>query len=240
MDALIPVFQQKTGYVIKPIYVGSGAAMTMGERGDADVLLVHAPDSEVAFMKAGHGTDRRIVMHNDFIIVGPASDPAGIKGMQSALEALKKIASSKAVFISRGDNSGTDQLEKKLWVKAEIQPKGQTWYQEAGQGMGATLSIASEKAAYTITDRATFLARQKDLKLAILVEGDAVLLNIYHVILVLPSKTSRINADGAKSFFEFMISSDAQEIIKTYGIDKYGQPLFFPDVGKTEADMGSL
>lgn len=240
MDVLIPDFQKKTGYTVKPIYVGSGAAMAMGERGDADVLLVHAPASEVAFMNAGHGVDRKLVMHNDFIIVGPANDTAGIKGMPSALEALKKIATAKAIFISRGDNSGTDQLEKSLWQKASITPKGQSWYQEAGVGMGATLSIASEKAAYTITDRATFLARQKDLNLAILVEGDPVLLNIYHVILVLPAKTARINAAGGKAFSDYLISSDAQDIIKTFGVDKYGQPLFFPDFGKTEAEMGSI
>jgi tungstate transport system substrate-binding protein len=240
MDVLIPDFQRKTGYTVKPIYVGSGAAMSMGERGYADVLLVHAPDSEVAFMKAGHGIDRKLVMHNDFIIVGPASDPAGIKGMPSAIEALKKIAAAKALFISRGDNSGTDQLEKKLWKTATIEPKGHTWYQEVGQGMGATLSIASEKAGYTITDRATFLARQKDLGLVLLVEGDPILLNVYHVILVLPAKTARINATGAKVFSDYMISSDAQDIIKTFGIDKYGQPLFFPDFGKTEAELGSM
>lgn len=240
MDALIPLFEKKTGYTVKPIYVGSGAAMTMGERGDADVLLVHAPESEVRFMEAGHGISRKLVMHNDFIIIGPAGDPVGIKGMTSAIEALKKIASSKVVFISRGDNSGTDQLEKKLWKTAGIEPRGQSWYQESGQGMGATLSIASEKAAYTITDRATFLARQKDLKLSLLVEKDPVLLNIYHVIQVLPAKTARINAAGAKAFADFMISLEAQEIIKTFGIDKYGQPLFFPDYGKTEAEMGSM
>lgn len=240
MDVLIPVFQQKTGYVIKPIYVGSGAAMTMGERGDADVLLVHAPESEVKFMQARHGTDRKLVMHNDFIIVGPASDPAGIKGMPSAIEALKKIASSKATFISRGDNSGTDQLEKKLWKTAAIEPKGQSWYQESGQGMGATLSIASEKTAYTITDRATFLARQAGLSLVLLAEKDPVLLNVYHVILVLPAKTPRINAAGAKAFSDFLISSDAQDIIKRFGVEKYGQPLFSPDFGKTEAELGSM
>ena len=239
MGALLPVFEKATGYVVKPIYVGSGAAMTMGERGDADVLLVHSPDAEVAFMQAGHGVNRRLVMHNDYVIVGPAADPAGIKGMPKALDALKKVASSKALFMARGDNSGTDVLEKSLWKTAELTPKGQTWYQETGQGMGATLTIASEKAAYTIADRATYLARQKDLGLTILVENDPILLNPYHVVTVLPAKTSRINAAGAQSFFDFMISSDAQDIIKTFGIDKYGQPLFFPDVGKTEADLGS-
>lgn len=240
MDALIPIFQQKTGYTIKSIYVGSGAAMTMGERGEADVLLVHAPESEVKFMQAGHGIDRKLVMHNDFIIIGPAGDPAGIKGMPSAIEVLKKIATAKAIFISRGDNSGTDQLEKKLWKTAAIEPKGQTWYQESGQGMGATLSIASEKAAYTITDRATFLARQEDLSLVLLAEKDPVLLNIYHVIQVNPAKSAKINAEGAKAFAEFMVDPATQQVIAKFGVDKYGSPLFFPDAGKKESDLGSV
>lgn len=240
MSVLIPIFQQKTGYTIKPIYVGSGAAMTMGERGEADVLLVHAPDSEVKFIQAGHGVDRKLVMHNDFVIIGPASDPAGIKGMSSAIDALKKIAAATSIFISRGDNSGTDQLEKKLWSKVGITPKGQSWYQESGQGMGATLNIASEKAAYTITDRATYLATQKNLSLDILVEGDPVLLNIYHVIQVNPAKSAMINAAGAKAFGDFMVDATTQEIIRTFGVDKYGQPLFFPDAGKKESDLGSV
>ncbi|MDO8687385.1 MAG: substrate-binding domain-containing protein [Dehalococcoidales bacterium] len=239
MDALIPIFQQKTGYTIKPIYVGTGAAMTMGERGEADVLLVHAPDSEVKFMQAGHGINRKLVMHNDFVIVGPASDAAGIKGMTSALDAVKKIVASNSIFISRGDNSGTNQLELKLWKAASVNVTGQTWYQSSGQGMGATLNIASEKEAYTITDRATYLATQKNLSLSILVEGDPVLLNIYHVIQVNPQKSDKINADGAKAFADFMIDPATQEIIRTFGVDKYGQPLFYPDADKTEADLGS-
>lgn len=240
MDVLIPIFQNKTGYAIKPIYVGSGAAMTMGERGEADVLLVHAPDSEVKFINAGHGVNRKLVMHNDFVIVGPASDPAGIKGMSSALDAIKKIAGGGTVFISRGDNSGTNQLELKLWKNASVNVTEQSWYQSSGQGMGSTLNIASEKGAYTITDRATYLATQKNLSLSILVEGDPVLLNIYHVIQVNPQKSDKINADGAKAFADFIISSEAQDIIKTFGIDKFGQPLFFPDADKTEADLGSI
>lgn len=240
MDKLLPIFQQKTGYNVKPIYVGSGAAMTMGERGEADVLLVHAPESEVKFMQAGHGVDRKIVMHNDFIIIGPASDPAGIKGMSSATDALNKISSANAIFISRGDNSGTDQLEKKLWKVVNITPKGQVWYQEAGQGMGATLSIAHEKAAYTITDRATFLARQKDLSLVILVEKDPVLLNIYHVIQINPAKSTKINSEGAKAFADFMVDPATQQEIGKFGVDKYGSPLFFPDAGKKESDFGSV
>jgi tungstate transport system substrate-binding protein len=240
LDVLIPEFQKRTGYIVKTIAVGSGAAMTMGERGEADVLLVHAPTSEVAFMEAGHGIDRRLVMHNDFVIVGPASDPAGIQGLESAIEAMEKIAGSGAIFVSRGDNSGTDQLEKRLWSQSTVDPVGQQWYQETGQGMGATLTVADQKEAYTITDRATYLARQDTLELDILVEGDPVLLNIYHVIQVNPEKSNLINPDGAKAFVEFMVSPDVQEMIRVFGVDKYGQPLFFPDADKTEADLGSV
>lgn len=239
MDVLLPIFKQKTGYNIKPIYVGSGQAMTMGERGEADVLLVHAPDSEVTFMQAGHGTSRKLVMHNDFIIVGPATDPAKIKGMTSALDAMKTIASSASIFLSRADNSGTNQLELKVWKAAGIDTKGQSWYQQTGQGMGATLNVASEKGAYTITDRATYLATSKNLALSILVQGDPILLNIYHVIQVNPSKSDKINAAGAKAFSDFMVSPETQQEIAKYGVDKYGQALFFPDAGKTEAELGS-
>jgi tungstate transport system substrate-binding protein len=237
---LIPAFEQKTGYKVKTIAVGSGAAMTMGERGEADVLLVHAPDSEVKFMQAAHGIDRKLVMHNDFIIVGPASDPAGIKSLTSAIEALKKIAASGRIFVSRGDNSGTDQLEKKLWKSIGTDPKGQSWYQETGQGMGATLTITSEKEAYTITDRATYLSAQKNLSLNVLVQGDPVLLNIYHVIQVNPNKSDKINSAGAKAFADFMVAPDVQAVIGKFGLDKYGQALFFPDAGKTEASLGSV
>jgi tungstate transport system substrate-binding protein len=240
MSVLIPIFEKNTGYSVKPIYVGTGAAMAMGERAEADVLLVHAPTSEVAFMQAGHGTVRKLVMHNDFVIVGPATDPAGIKGMAKTAEALKKIADSNSIFISRGDDSGTHKMELSLWKAAGTEPKGQSWYQEAGQGMGQTLTIASEKEAYTMTDRATYLATKQNLRLDILVEGDAVLLNIYHVIQVNPTKSTKINAEGAKAFVDFMISKEAQEVIRTFGVDKFGQPLFFPDADKTEADLGSV
>ena len=240
MDVLIPMFEQKTGYHIKPIYVGTGAALANGERGDADVLLVHAPTSEVAFMQAGHGIERKLVMHNDFVIVGPASDPAAIKGTAKASDALKKIAGAQGIFISRGDDSGTNKMEISLWKTASVDPAGQGWYQSSGQGMGATLNIASEKAAYTLTDRATYLANKSNLSLDILVEGDPVLLNIYHVIVVNPNKSDQINVDGAKAFADFMVSPEAQEAIRTFGVDKFGQPLFFPDAGKTEADLGSV
>lgn len=241
MDVLVPIFVQKTGYNLKPIYNGSGQAMALGQKGQADVLLVHAPDSEVTFMQAGYGINRRLVMHNDFIIVGPSTDPAGIKGMTSAIDAMKKMAAAKVDFYSRGDNSGTDQLEKKLWTTAGITQKGQPWYHEANLGMGDLLRVASEKQAYTITDRATYLANKATLSLDILVQGDPVLLNIYHVIQVNPQKFPNIsiNADGAKAFSDFMVDPATQQIIGKYGVDKYGQPLFFPDAGKTEAELGS-
>ena len=240
MDVLIPIFEQKTGYQVKPIYVGSGATLAMGEKGEADVLLVHAPASEVAFMKAGNGTVRKLVMHNDYIIVGPSADPAGIKGMTVAADAFKKIADASQIFVSRGDDSGTNKMEISIWAKANVDPKGKSWYQSSGQGMGATLTIASEKAGYTLTDRATYLATKANLSLDILMEGDAVLLNIYHVIQVNPNKSNKINAEGAKAFADFMVSPETQKLIGEYGVDKYGAPLFFPDAGKTEADLGSV
>jgi len=240
MDVLIPIFEQKTGYQVKPIYVGSGATLAMGEKGEADVLLVHAPASEVAFMKAGNGTIRKLVMHNDYIIVGPSADPAGIKGMTVAADAFKKIADASQIFVSRGDDSGTNKMEISIWAKANVDPKGKSWYQSSGQGMGATLTIASEKAGYTLTDRATYLATKANLSLDILMEGDAVLLNIYHVIQVNPNKSNKINAEGAKAFADFMVSPETQKLIGEYGVDKYGAPLFFPDAGKTEADLGSV
>ncbi|TAK36444.1 MAG: tungsten ABC transporter substrate-binding protein [Chloroflexota bacterium] len=237
LDLLIPMFEKQTGYRVKPIAVGSGQAMTMGERGEADVLLVHAPDSEKKFMQAGHGTDRRLVMHNDFIVVGPAEDPAKIRGEPSVLAALEKVAEANALFVSRGDNSGTDQLEQKLWKLADLTPKGQSWYQQTGQGMGATLSVAAEKSGYTISDRATYLAN-KNLQLKILVEGDKSLLNVYHVIVINPSKSDKINVQGAKAFADFMVAKDTQDVIGKFGIDKFNQPLFFPDAGKQDEEVG--
>ena len=238
LDVLLPVFEKQTGYKVKPIAVGSGQAMTMGERGEADVLLVHAPDSEKKFMESGHGVDRRLVMHNDFVILGPREDPAKIKGEQLAIAALKKVAAAKAVFVGRGDNSGTDQLEQKLWQLASLNPKGQSWYQQTGQGMGATLNVAAEKGGYTISDRATYLANKKNMKLDILVEGDKSLLNVYHVITVNPKKSDKINAQGAIAFADFMVAKATQDAVAKFGIDKYGQALFFPDAGKKDEEVG--
>jgi tungstate transport system substrate-binding protein len=238
LDALIPIFEKKTGYFVKTIAVGSGQAMLMGQKGEADVLLVHSPGAEKKFMDDGFGVSRRLVMHNDFVLVGTAEDPAKIKGLKSATEALKKIAAASALFLSRGDNSGTHAKEKDVWKVAGVKYEGEKWYQQTGLGMGQTLNVAAEKKGYTLTDRGTYLALAKTLKLGILVEGDAVLLNIYHVMEVNPQKWPKVNIAGAKSFADFMVSKETQEIIKTYGVDKYGSPLFFPDAGKKVEDLG--
>jgi tungstate transport system substrate-binding protein len=239
LDVLIPIFEEQTGYKVKTIAVGTGAAIAMGQRGEADVLLVHDPSKEVSLIDAGDGINRKLVMHNDYVIVGPSSDQAGIKGITSVVDAYTKIAASGSIFVSRGDASGTNSAELKIWKSAGITPKGQTWYQESGQGMGATLSITAEKRGYTFTDRATYLATVKTTGLKIVVEKDPILLNIYHVIQVNPDKFKNINGPGGRAFVFFMIDPKVQEIIRIFGVDKYGEPLFFPDAGKTEAELGS-
>lgn len=238
LDVLVPLFQEQTGYTVQTIAVGSGEAMKMGEEGNADVLLVHAPASEKAFMEAGNGTDRFLVMHNDFIIVGPASDPAGIKGMTVATDAFKAIFEAGANFVTRGDDSGTHKKELALWKAAELDPAGQAWYTETGQGMGASMTVASETEAYILTDRATYLANKDNYQLEILVEGDTSLLNVYHVITVNQTKWPKVNYEGALAFANFMISDETQKVIGEFGTDKFGQPLFFPDADKTDADLG--
>jgi tungstate transport system substrate-binding protein len=234
LDVLIPIFEKKTGYFVKTIAVGSGQAMAMGKKGEADVLLVHSPAAEEQFMAGGYGINRRIVMHNDFVIVGPPADPAKIKGMKKAAAAFQKIASAQALFLSRSDKSGTHSKEMAIWKSSAVKPQGQKWYQQTGLGMGQTLNVASEKDGYTLTDRGTYLALKKNLHLAILVEGDAILLNVYHVIEVNPAKWPKVNAAGAKAFSDFMVSPETQAVIKTFGIEKFGSPLFFPDAGKKE------
>jgi tungstate transport system substrate-binding protein len=234
LDELLPIFEKETGYFVKTIAVGSGQAMAMGERGEADVLLVHSPDAEKKFMDAGNGINRKIVMHNDFIILGPAADPAKVKSAKTAKDAMKLIADSGSLFLSRGDNSGTHAKEKGLWKAAGINPEGQKWYQQTGLGMGQTLNVAAEKNGYTISDRGTYLSLKKNLGLVILSEGDNSLLNIYHVIEVNPTKFPKVNAAGAKAFSDFMVSKKTQAFIGKFGVTKYGSPLFFPDAGKAE------
>jgi tungstate transport system substrate-binding protein len=238
LDVLIPIFEKKTGYFVKTISVGSGQAMAMGQKGEADVLLVHSPAAEQKLVADGFGINRRLVMHNDYIIVGPPDDPAKIKGIKSTREAFKKIAAADRLFLSRGDNSGTNAKEKEIWKAAGINPEKEKWYQQTGLGMGQTLNVTAEKKGYTLTDRGTYLALKKTLGVEVLNEGDAILLNIYHVIEINPAKWPKVNVAGGKAFADFMLAKETQEVVKTYGIDKFGGPLFFPDAGKKVEDLG--
>jgi tungstate transport system substrate-binding protein len=238
LDVLLPRFKEESGYKVKVIAVGSGEALAMADRGDADAVLAHAPSSEQELVDKGSVVNRQLVMHNDFVVVGPADDPAGIRGMESAVEALTAIADQEAPFISRGDDSGTNKVELKLWEKAGLKPEGQSWYEESGQGMGATLQIASQRGAYTISDRGTYLAQSSNLELEVLVEGDPLLLNVYHVMQVNPERFDRVNGEGGQAFVEFMVSKETQDIIGKFGVEKFGQPLFIPDAGKSESELG--
>ncbi|MBN2106855.1 MAG: substrate-binding domain-containing protein [Deltaproteobacteria bacterium] len=238
LDALLPVFEKQSGYFVKTIAVGSGQAIAMGAKGEADVLLVHSPADEKKFMDEGNGLRRQLVMHNDFIIIGPADDPAGIKTAQSAPEAFKKIADKKTLFLSRGDKSGTHSKEKKIWKAAALNPEGQSWYQQTGLGMGQTLGVAAEKKGYTLADRGTYLSLKKNLGLDVLCQGDKSLLNIYHVIDVNPQKWPKVNAAGAKAFADFMVAADTQKLIGSFGVEKFGAPLFTPDAGKSAESLG--
>ncbi|HZJ02241.1 MAG TPA: substrate-binding domain-containing protein [Thermoleophilia bacterium] len=227
-DEMLPAFENAyPGYTVKVIAVGTGEALELGRNKDADVLLVHAPASEEEFVAEGYGTERREVMYNDFIIVGPASDPAGISGMEDASAALAQIAEAEADFISRGDDSGTHKKELSLWERAGIEPSGD-WYQEVGQGMGEVLRIASESDAYTMVDRATYLALMDTLELDILVEGDDALFNQYGVIPV----TDASNPEGAQAFADWITSSEGQDLIAQFGMERFGQPLFIPNAGQ--------
>ncbi len=236
LDVLIPVFEQIGTYIVKPLAVGTGQAIELGSRGEADVLLTHAPASERPLVQDGTVTSRRLVMHNDFVIVGPPADPADVRGTPAAAEALGAIAARRALFVSRGDDSGTHMMEKSLWQAASVTPGG-TWYQETGLGMGETLRVASEKDGYTLTDRATYLALKGTLSLDVVQEGDPALLNIYHVMQVSQTKFPRVNAKGAQAFADFLLSAEAQQVISTFGADKYGEPLFFANGGKTEEQL---
>lgn len=229
LDYLLPDFTDETGITVDVIAVGTGQALTLGQDGNADVLLVHARAKEDEFMAAGHGVRREDVMYNDFVIVGPQSDPAGIKGTTSATEAFTKIAEAKAPFISRGDESGTHTKELSIWKAAGIEPAGD-WYVSAGQGMGEVLTMSDEQQAHTLSDRATYLARTNEgLKLVVLVEGDKALFNPYCVIAVNPDKSPNIKNDLANQFIEWIISLPVQEKIQQFGVEDFGQSLFTPD-----------
>lgn len=235
LDSLLPLFESRTGYRVKVIAVGSGQALAMGRRGDADLVLSHAPDAERALVDSGYFVRRRLVMHNDFLVVGPPDDPAGLSGMTDAVAALQRIARREAPFVSRGDQSGTHQLEQKLWRVAAIQPPGAGgWYTESGHGMGETLQMTDQKRAYTITDRATYLAWRDKLQLVPVVEGDARLYNVYHVLELNPKNAPRINVAGGRALADFLVAAETQALIGEFGKARFGQSLFVPDAGKED------
>lgn len=224
-DVLIPAFEAKyPQYLVKVTAVGSGEAIALGQNKDADVLLVHSPSAEKTFMDEGYGVERKDVMYNDFVIVGPADDPEGIRGMSTAAEAFAKIARGSTSFFSRADKSGTHSKELAIWKAAGIEPSG-GWYLELGQGMGETLKVTNEKLGYTLSDRATYLSAKESLDLDILVEGDPILYNQYGVIVVAGAK----NEQGARDFLEWVTSPEGQEVIGGFGVEKFGQALFIPN-----------
>ncbi len=235
LDVLIPLYEEESGDSVKVIAVGSGAAMSMGERGDADVLLVHSPAAEQAFVDAGFGIERARVMFNDFIVVGPVDDPAGLAGTSEAPEALAAIEAVGARFVGRGDDSGTHAKERALWGAAGLAvPSEVGWYTESGQGMAATLTIAAEIGAYALTDRATWLSVADPDRLALLVEGDERLFNVYHVIVVNPELHERVNSRAARRFRSFLLTPETQALIAGFGEELYGQPLFTPYAAESD------
>ena len=224
---LQPYFEKATGYEMEVTSAGTGAAIKKGETGDADALLVHAKASEDAFVEAGYGIERKPFMYNFFVIVGPADDPAGIKDSASAADAFKKIAEAEQTFVSRGDDSGTNKKEIQIWEAAGIDPNGQEWYVNAGAGMGATLTQAAERQGYTLTDKATFLSNDANKQLVILLAESDDMKNTYSMIAINPEKWPDTNIDGANAFINWMLSDEASDLISKYGIEDYGEQLFY-------------
>jgi tungstate transport system substrate-binding protein len=225
LDVLIPMFEKENNVKVKTIAVGTGQALEMGTKGEADALLVHAPAAEKAVVDAGDAINYKRVMYNDFILVGPKENPAGVSG-DDINSAFKKLSERQATFVSRGDDSGTHKKELGIWAAASIKPAGE-WYVSTGQGMGQTLQVAAEKKGYVLTDRATWLAQEKNLDtLQIVVEGGKDLMNIYHVMQVNPEKHDKINSKDAKKFVEFMVDAKTQDVIEEFGKKEYGQSLF--------------
>ena len=236
LDVLVPLFERQSGLTLKPVSVGTGQALALAARGEADVVLVHAPSLEKKYVEEGTLSNRRLVMVNDFVVVGPTRDPGGVRGETRAVAALAKIAASGSRFVSRGDRSGTHVLEQSLWKQAGVRPAA-PWYIESGQGMGATLALADDRQAYTLSDRGTYLAFGRRVALAILVEGDRALLNVYAVLEVNPANGPRVNTAGGRAFADFMLAPGTQAVIKTFGVERLGQPLFVPIAGKTDSDL---
>jgi tungstate transport system substrate-binding protein len=236
LRVITDAFARKSGLVVKTIVAGSGDILKQGARGEGDVLLTHSPVAEKAWMAEGNGSSRRLVMYNDFVIIGPAADPAKLKG-QTASEALKRIATAKAAFVSRGDQSGTHVRELAMWKRAGTDPKGQPWYRETGQGQGLTMDVAAQFGAYAFTDRGTYLVHAKRIGLPILVEGDPALFNLYHVMPVNATKFTKVNAAGAQAFADWLVSPEGQAVVAEFGKQQYGRSLFAPAADKRESDL---
>lgn len=234
LDVLTEKFEDETGYDLTAVAVGSGAAIEQASRGDADAVFAHSPTAEKRMVDEGNGIERALVMHNDFVFVGPASDPAGLADSSGTNDAMAALAEGAASFISRGDESGTHAFELNLWRAASIEPSGQSWYEESGQGMGATLQLANQRNAYTLSDRGTFLAQRQNLDLEIIYDGPPELLNYYHVIVVNPERHSDVNVEAARALAAFLVSDEVQAIIEQFGVEEFGEPLFFPDAGNPE------
>ena len=236
LDSLLPVFERETRYHVKVIAVGSGQALAMGRRGDADVVLSHAPEAERVLVDSGYFVRRRLVMHNEFLVVGPATDPAGLRGLSDAVAAFRRLAERRAPFVSRGDQSGTHQREQLLWKRTGMTapPPRDGWYVESGQGMGATLQLADEKRAYTLTDRATYLAWRDKLQLVPMVEGDSLLYNVYHVLELNSKNAARANLTGGRALADFFVAPETQALIAGFGKARFGQSLFVPDAGRPD------
>jgi tungstate transport system substrate-binding protein len=235
LDVLLPVFERQTGYTVKVVAVGSGEALELGRRGEADLVLAHAPQAERVLADSGYFIHRRLVMHNQFLIVGPPSDPDSLRDMADATAAFRRIWERQGPFASRGDESGTHKREKILWQAAgHTPPLHQSWYLQTGQGMGATLHIASERQAYTLTDIATYLTQRASLELAVMVQGDPALYNVYHVLELNPKNGPRINLEGGKALADFFVAPATQQLIGEFGISRFGRPLFVPDAGKPD------
>jgi len=227
LDDILPLFEKENHCLVKVVAVGTGAALRMGKDGDADVMLVHDPAAEETAVREGFAVSRKYVMYNDFVLVGPKADPAGILGAGDILNAFKKIADRKAAFVSRGDQSGTNMMELRLWKEAAITP-GESWYLETGSGMAATLRVAAEKMAYCLTDRATWLSLKKDLDLMLLLEGDKHLFNPYHVMAVSPKVHPKVHFELAEKFIAFLLSPRIQKRIGAFGVKQFGEPLYHP------------
>ncbi|MDP2906201.1 MAG: substrate-binding domain-containing protein [Candidatus Omnitrophota bacterium] len=233
LDALVDVFQKETGLIVKPIAVGTGQALEMGRLGQADLLWVHSPADEKKLVDEGYGLGRTTFMHNEFVVLGPKSDPAKAGGIKNAAGAFKKISESKALFVSRGDNSGTHKKEKAIWQAAGVAPDKDA-YIEVGQGMAKTIMVANEKQGYVLADMSTYLLLKKSVDLAVVCVGDPALINYYSLILINPDKFPKVNKQGARELFDFLLSDESRKIVESFGREKFGQQLFFWDLKDTD------